>query len=238
MPFSTPKDVETGKQSFRSQCASCHGIDASGGAVAPSLTNGTFKHGGSDETLFNTITKGVPGTAMTAFALDGREVWRLIAFLRSMNIANAAEKAPGSAENGSRIFASNGCGRCHTNGSESGGFTGPDLSQIGSHRSLAQLEKSIVDPGADVDPDFWSVSAMTKSGQTVKGIRLNEDMDSIQIREPNGHLRTLMKAELASFEIIRTSPMPSFKDKLSATDVQDLVAYLASLREKTEVTSK
>src|ERR1700752_5289037 len=96
-PFSTPKDVESGKQSFRSQCAACHGLDASGGSVAPSLVSGTFKHGGSEEALFTVITKGVAGTAMTGFALDGREVWQLIAFLRSMNVARSAGQAPGDA---------------------------------------------------------------------------------------------------------------------------------------------
>jgi putative heme-binding domain-containing protein len=228
-PFSTPLDVEAGLQSFRSQCAACHGLDAAGGAVAPSLTTGTFKHGGSDEALYGVITKGVAGTAMTAFNLNGREVWQLIAFLRSANIAKAAGKAAGDAAKGARVYGSNGCARCHTNGN-GGGFTGPDLSEVGSRRSLMQIESSIVDPNAEVEPDYWSVTAQTKAGQTVTGARLNEDMDSIQIRERQGRLRTLLKADLAKFDIVRTSPMPSLKGKLNATELQDLVAYLASLR--------
>ncbi len=228
-PFSTPRDVAAGKQSFRSQCAACHGLDGSGGAVAPSLVSGTFKHGGSDEALFTVITKGVPGTAMTGFALDGREVWQLIAFLRSLNVARSAAKAPGDAAKGAQVYQANGCARCHTNGSGSGGFDGPDLSEIGARRTLAQIEQSIVDPDADVDAAYWSVRAEMKSGQTVNGIRMNEDMDSIQIREPGGRLRTLMKADLTRFEIVRTSPMPSFKDKISGADLQNLVAYLAGL---------
>jgi putative heme-binding domain-containing protein len=231
LPFSTPQDVAEGQQSFKSQCAACHGLDASGGSVAPSLVSGTFKHGGSDDALFAVITKGVPGTAMSAFPLGGKETWQIIAFLRSMNISKAAGKAPGDAAKGARVYAANNCGRCHTNGTGSGGFFGPDLSTIGSHRLLDQIESSIVDPNAEVTPDYWSVTAQTKAGQTVTGMRMNEDMDSIQIRERNGHLRTLMKAELSKFEIVRTSPMPSFKGKLSATELQDLVAYLASLRE-------
>ncbi len=228
-PFSTPRDVAAGRQSFRSQCAACHGLDASGGTVAPSLVSGTFKHGGSDEALFTVITKGVPGTAMTGFALDGREVWQLIAFLRSMNVARSAAKAPGDAGKGAQVYQTNGCARCHTNGSGSGGFSGPDLSEIGSRRTLAQIEQAIVDPNAYVDPAYWSVKAEMNSGQTVNGIRMNEDMDSIQIREPGGRLRTLMKADLARFEIVRTSPMPSFRGKISGADLQNLVAYLASL---------
>jgi putative heme-binding domain-containing protein len=231
-PFSTPEDEAAGAQSFRSQCAACHGPGGSGGVVGPSLTTGTFKNGGSDEALFRVITKGIPGTAMTAFALNGRETWQLIAFLRAANIGKAAEQAKGDAAKGEQVFNANGCGRCHTNG-KAGGFIGPDLSEIGSRRSLAQLESSLLDPDADVAQDYWSIRARMKNGQTVTGIRLNEDMTSFQIREAAGRLRSLWKTDLASYEIVRTSPMPSFKGKLSAGDLENLIAYLANLRAQT-----
>jgi putative heme-binding domain-containing protein len=231
-PFSTPEDEAAGARSFRSQCAACHGGDATGGVVGPSLATGNFKNGGSDEALFRVITKGIPGTAMTAFALNGREVWQLIAYLRAVNIGKAAEQAKGDSTKGEQVFNANGCGHCHTNG-KAGGFVGPDLSDIGSHRSLAQLEGAIVEPDADVGPDYWSLRARTKTGQTITGIRLNEDMTSFQIREASGHLRSVWKTDLASYEIVRTSPMPSFKGKISAGDLEDLIAYLASLRAQT-----
>jgi putative heme-binding domain-containing protein len=231
-PFSTPDDVAAGAKSFRSQCAACHGPEASGGVVGPSLTTGTFKNGGSDEALFRVITKGVPGTAMTAFVLNGREVWQLIAYLRAMNIGKASQQARGDAVKGEQVFNANGCGRCHTNG-KTGGFAGPDLSEIGSRRSLAQLESSVLDPDADVAQDYWSLRARTKTGETVTGIRMNEDMTSFQIRESSGRLRSLWKTDLASYEIVRTSPMPAFKGKLGASDLGDLIAYLASLRAQT-----
>lgn len=232
-PFSTPADAAEGAKSFRSQCAACHGLDGSGGVVGPNLISGSFKSGGSDEALYRVITKGVPGTAMTGFPLGGREVWQLIAFLRSASIGKGAEKAKGDAAKGAQVFESSGCIRCHTNGSK-GGFAGPDLSDIGSHRSLSQLETAILDPNADVAPDYWSLRAKTKSGQTITGIRMNEDMTSFQIRESSGRLRSVWKSDLASYDIVKTSPMPSFKDKLSRADLENLVAYLASLRVQTE----
>ena len=231
-PFSTPDDVAAGAQSFRSQCAACHGPGGSGGVVGPSLTTGTFKNGGTDEALYRVITKGIPGTAMTAFPLNGRETWQLIAFLRAANIGKAAEQAKGDPAKGEQVFNANGCQRCHTNGT-GGGFAGPDLSEIGSRRSLVQIESSILDPDADVAPDYWSVRARTKNGQTVTGIRLNEDMTSFQIREASGRLRSLWKTDLAGYEILRASPMPSFKGKLNGSDLENLVAYLASLRART-----
>jgi len=231
-PFSTPDDLTAGTKSFRSQCAACHGLDGSGGAAGPDLSTGAFKHGASDAALFQVITKGVPGTPMVGFALEGREVWQLITFLRFLGIGKAAEKATGDPAKGMQVFAANGCARCHTAG-HPGGFLGPDLSEIGSRRSLAQLINAVIDPNADVSTDYWSLRARTKTGQTINGIRMNEDMDSLQVLE-SGKLRSLWKADLANFEIIRTSPMPSFKSKLQPVEVENLVAYLASLRTPTK----
>ena len=228
-PFSTPKDRLAGGKAFRAACAACHGLNGAGGSNGPSLTMGSFKHGGSDEALFRTITKGLPDTAMAAFPLDGQEVWQLIAFIRYLNVGKGAEQAKGNPVQGAKLFAAQGCARCHTAGG-AGGFTGPDLSEIGSRRSLEQLERSVLDPNADVSPDYWSLRARTKSGQAITGIRMNEDMDSFQIREPSGRLRSLWKVDLASYEIDRASPMPSFKDKLQPGELDDLVAYLANLR--------
>ena len=232
-PFSSPEDLTAGTQSFRSQCAACHGLDGSGGAAGPDLSTGAYKHGSSDAALFQVITKGVPGTPMVGFALGGREVWQLITFLRYLGIGKGAEKAKGDPSKGMQVFAANGCARCHTAG-QTGGFLGPDLSEIGSRRSLGQLVSAVVDPNADVAADYWSLRARTKTGQTVTGIRMNEDMDSLQVLDSSGKLRSLSKADLASFEIIRTSPMPSFKSKLQPIELEDLVAYLASLRTPTK----
>ena len=194
---------------------------------------------------------------MVGFKLEGREVWQLISFLRSANIAKGASHAPGSlirqprmavelhrahrhrrgreAAPGLRrtqVFNDNGCAQCHTAG-KPGGFAGPDLTEIGSRRTLAQLENALIDPDAEVDPDYWSLRARTKTGQMISGIRMNEDTDSFQILESSGRLRSVWKVDLTSYEIVRTSPMPSFKGKLQASDLEDLVAYLAGLRAQT-----
>ncbi|MHB8232302.1 MAG: c-type cytochrome [bacterium] len=51
------------------------------------------------------------------------------------------------AASGKSLFASENCVGCHTiNGS--GGSVGPDLSHVGSHRSLAWIKKQITDPAA------------------------------------------------------------------------------------------
>ena len=195
-PYASPQDLMSGMRLFRAACAACHGLEGAGGSNGPSLTTGTFKRGGTDEALHRTITNGIPGTPMSAFPLGEREVWQLVAHIKDLNLRKGAVKASGDSTRGAQIFSDRGCAGCHTAGG-AGGFVGPDLSQIGSRRSLAQLEKSVVNPNADVAPDYWSLRARTKTGQTVTGRRLNEDMDSFQIREASSRLRSLWKAELA-----------------------------------------
>jgi cytochrome c oxidase cbb3-type subunit 3 len=230
-PFSTPMDRIEGMRMFRSTCAACHGLEGAGGSNGPSLTTGTFKRGGTDEDLFRSITKGVPDTPMAAYPLDGSKVWQLITFIRSLNMGTRPDQVKGSPARGAQVFTDHGCARCHTVGSTgAGGFLGPDLSEIGSRRSLADLETSVLNPNAAVAPEYWSLRSQTKSGQTVAGMRMNEDMDSFQIREASGRLRSVWKADLASYEIVHTSPMPSFQDKLQPGELEDLLAYLYTLR--------
>ena len=228
-PYATPEDVDAGRRLFRSACAACHGLEGGGGSNGPSLTTGTFKRGGTDAGLIRTITKGVADTPMAAHPMDGQKVWQLVAFIRAVNIAKGAVQAKGDPAKGARVFTTNGCEQCHQVGSK-GGFAGPELTAIGAHRTLAQLERAVLNPNAEVDPDYWSLRARTKSGEAISGIRLNEDMDTFQFRDTSGRLRTVWKKDLATFEVIRTSPMPSFQEKLQPGDVADLVAYLAGLR--------
>jgi putative heme-binding domain-containing protein len=227
-PFSTPADAEAGAAAFKIQCGVCHGADGTGSTAGPPLHTGVFKRGASDEAIFGVITKGVPGTPMPAFNLDGRSVWQMIAFIRSLNVSRI-EHAKGDAARGEQVFLSAGCVKCHNNG-RTGAYTGPDLSEIGSQRSLAALESAILEPNAQVHADYWTLRARTKGGENITGIRLNEDMDTYQIRDASGRLRTLRKADLASHEIIQTSPMPAFRGKLQGADLDNLIAYLASLR--------
>jgi hypothetical protein len=81
-------------------------------------------------------------------------------------------------------------------------------------------------------PDnYLFVEAVTKSGERISGSRMNEDPFSIQIRDGAGAIRSLLKSELAELKKHwGKSPMPSYKDVFSAAELNDLVAYLVSLR--------
>lgn len=227
-PFQSPDDRARGGAFFRSQCASCHGVDGKGGASGPSLASGNFRHASNDEGLFRVITKGVAGTSMPGFSMNGREIWQIVGFIRGLS-AGRAGAVKGNAKAGEQLFAANRCINCHwLNGG--GAARGLDLSTIGARLSAAELAQALLEPSAEVAPEYWIWTATTKNGQKLRGSRLNEDTFSLQILDSAGKLRSVLKADLAEQTLERRSPMPSFKEKLNGQQVDDLVAYLATLQ--------
>ena len=227
-PYSSRDHEQAGAKLFRGHCAGCHGRNGTGTSAGPTLVSGTFFHGGSDEALFRAISKGVPGTSMPAFALSGLQVWEVVTHIRALGILHDVSQAKGDAAAGATIFRAN-CSRCHRAG-DAGGLTGPDLTSIAARRSYAELRESLRDPDAVVAPQYWSVIATMATGQTVRGIRLNEDTYSLQVRDETGRLVSLLKRNLKSVALDRRSPMPSFAGKLSDGQMDDVIAWLTSLR--------
>src|SRR3989454_7325489 len=91
----TSADIQAGAQLFRSQCASCHAPDGSGGVGGPALIRRTFKHGESDWAVYRVVRFGVPNTAMRPHPLPETELWQVVAFLRSINSPDSTSGAVG-----------------------------------------------------------------------------------------------------------------------------------------------
>lgn len=107
---------------------------------------------------------------------------------------------------------------------------GPDLSDIGGMRSLGHLQEAVLRPNDSVLPQHWMVRGKTNDGKQVSGMRLNEDTFSVQFIDAAGKLVSLRKADLADYDVDRTSGMPAYEGKIQGADFENLVAYLASLR--------
>jgi len=226
-PRTSPADVAQGEKTFRSHCSPCHGLKAEGGR-GPNLAAGIYYHGSSDADLLRNISNGIEGTEMPGLFYSPDRVWQVIAFLRSLNAASQPP-SPTDAANGEVLFHQVGCDRCHrVNGA--GGRIGPDLSAIGKTRSAEHLRQSILDPSADVPRRYWVVSATDAAGKAFEGLLMNEDTYTLQFIDMSGRLHSMEKAGVQSYKIARISKMPSYKGKLDDQQVNQLVAYLSSLR--------
>ena len=228
--FDTPQDAEQGKMTFITSggCAYCHGNDGSGGRGA-NLTNGEYRYGGSDAQLFETIRNGIAGSDMPPTRGPDPEIWRLVTFVKRLGSQGLSEKAPGNPSAGKIVYDNQGCAGCHAVNNQ-GGIIGPDLSQVGRRRSLRFLEESLTKPEADLPLNYRSVRVETTSGQSVTGIRLNEDDISIQLREMSGNLRAFLKSDVKQIRRDKPSLMPAYGSAMSKKEMEDLIAYLSSLR--------
>ncbi len=227
-PHSAVSDIATGSRTFRSRCAVCHGLAGAGGR-GPNLSRGEFRHGVSDAALFRNISDGISGSEMPGTFLARNQVWQLVAYIRSLS-HQPETNLSGDTLKGKELFRDNGdCLRCHMVNGE-GGRLGPDLSDIGSVRSPDFLRTSILEPNAEVDSHYQSVQIIDKEGKKIYGIRLNEDTYSIQIMDMQENLRSFWKEDQREIQISRTSWMPGYEGKFSADQLDDLIAYLNSLR--------
>jgi cytochrome c oxidase cbb3-type subunit III len=224
-------DLLHGQKLFQVHCALCHGPAGEGGR-GPLLTRAKLVHAPDDAALLKVIDEGIRGTEMPgAGALSDREMRLTAAYVRSLGKV-ALKPVPGDAAHGAEIYRGKGsCASCHSIHGE-GGVAGPDLSAIGESRSAAYLRESLVNPGAAVPDGYLLVTVTPNSGARVTGVRVNEDSFSIQIRDSEGRSYSFWKTDLAQVDRQRgKSPMPSYQGQLSETELTDVVAYLASLKE-------
>ena len=109
---------------------------------------------------------------------------------------------------------------------------GPDLAVIGSRRSIKHLRESLIDPSASLPDSFVNTAVVLKSGKRFTGRLLTEETFTIAIHDYTGSNHVFAKKDVASItKDSKKSPMPSYKDRLTAGELENLIAYLASLEE-------
>ena len=225
-----PADLAAGKQIFDAQCAWCHGSEGSGGS-GPNLQRAALRHVSNDASLVTIVRKGIPGTEMPNFevSITDRMAWQTAAYVRSLGRV-AASATTGDPGRGAAVYEKSGCGGCHTIRGD-GGVEGPELTAIGSLRGPAYLLQSIVEPAAAHPPSYVVVHARTADGKEIRGNRVNEDVFWILIRDGSGTVHSIRKDEGTHIEREpEASLMPSYSTRLSPGELEDLVAYLSTLR--------
>jgi cytochrome c oxidase cbb3-type subunit 3 len=224
---SAANDATAGRRIFDAQCAWCHGNGGDGGA-GPNL-HGKLRNATTLASIVDIIDKGIPGTDMPSFRLTERETRQAATYVLSLS-RSAARPGPGNAERGAAVYQSSGCGSCHVVGGR-GGILGPELTAIGGRRGSIYLREALVKPAASHPPGYLVVRAVPASGAEVRGIRVNEDVFSILIRDASGAVHTVQKSDLTRLDReLDATLMPSYESRLSPPQLDDIVSYLASLR--------
>lgn len=98
-PAATPQLIATGKKLYLQQCAACHGVAGRGDGEAayllyPKPRNfvaakyrlvSTWDRVPTDQDLFDTITRGMPGSAMPSWGhLPPEQRWALVYYIKSL----------------------------------------------------------------------------------------------------------------------------------------------------------
>jgi putative heme-binding domain-containing protein len=222
-------EVDAGRQLYGVNCSNCHGPN--GDFVSGvDLGHDKFRRASTDNELIAIIVQGIAGTPMPPANLTDPQARSIVAYLHWM----AEEKdtsASGGADvtRGQAIFQSKGCLNCHRVQGQ-GSRVSPDLSNIGSLRPKADIERSILDPNAEILPENRYVRAVTRDGTVITGRILTEDTFTLQLIDSKERLVSLSKANLRDFSFLKESPMPSFRGKLSSQELADLTGYLVSLK--------
>ena len=217
---STPAEVEKGKALFASVCAQCHGDTGDGkGLTAPfvlplprNFLAGAYKlrhtFAGelpTDQDLFDTIHRGMPGTSMPAWggALTEAEIWSLVAYINTFSpdfakfppekqlVVGEPKKvdAAGLAR-GQETYKQLQCAKCH---GEKGRGNGP---------SARELKDDLGNP-------IWPAD-LTRPWDFRGGSGAKEVY------------RTLVTG-------LNGTPMPSYAPSVKSEDAWNLAAYVASL---------
>jgi len=231
MPEATEEFVETGRQTYIKRCSFCHGLLGDGNGPAADyldprprdFTLGTYKFRTTtsgelptDNDMFRTVSRGLPGTAMQAFdndliknGLSEEERWQVIAYIQTFaiefddeemdpiktgkTISLPAKMVPYSPElvaRGKEVFERAKCWSCH-------GKTGRG------------------DGNKEFRKDDWGFPIRIRNVTHSWKIKGGSEVEQIFMRFTSG---------------INGTPMPSFVKTLPEEDRWALANYIKSLQ--------
>lgn len=133
-------------------------------------------------------------------------------------------------ERGLAVFAGKGaCLSCHEVRGH-GSRLGPNLSEIGARSTRTEILNSLLEPNPQGSPQYRLYQIVTKDGARHTGKLLNQDLLSLQMLDAEGRLLSFKRSDVRENQFVPPAPMPSYRNKLSDEEVEDLVAFLLSLK--------
>lgn len=184
-------------------------------------------------TLPRVISSAVAACGFAAVLTDASGAWNqgsaIATFVARSNQAGQADAASGDVTRGKALVESSGCFDCHRV-ADRGSRLGPNLTDIGGRRTPERLRQALVAPDEEVLSENRFVRVVTKDGTTVSGKLLNQDAISVQLLNPKEELKTYLRATLREYTILEKGLMPSVQGKLTPQQIDDMVAFLSSLK--------
>jgi len=142
-------------------------------------------------------------------------------------------KLAGDLERGRQLFhktAGVQCRNCHKI-AQDGADLGPDLSQIGRKYDRAKMLESILDPSKNIEPQFVTWVVETTAGKVFTGLLVRKDGTEIVLKDAQNKPQRIPIADVEGTFQQQKSLMPELLlRELTAQQVADLLAYLASLK--------
>jgi putative heme-binding domain-containing protein len=240
--------IAEGRKLYDANCGRCHNND---GAGVPGVELfKVIRRATTDDDVAKLVQAGIPGTSMPQHSFSTPQALAVVAFMRSMvgvtpasaaaatGAARGVSATSGDPARGRAIFSGKGgCNGCHL-AERAGGTVGPDLSAAGAVRKSPfgpvppdpiALERAIVDPNAEMSPEYRIFQVTPKTGAPVRGTLLNQDTFSVQMHDQAKNLRSFQKSDLTDHGFL-PSAMPSYQGRLTPQEVADVVSYLLTLK--------
>jgi putative heme-binding domain-containing protein len=130
----------------------------------------------------------------------------------------------GAADRGRGIFLAR-CAACHTPDHEAQAL-GPELVSVriyGKERIL----RAILEPNAEVRPDYATYALETADGETLIGRLRNENPTAVALQQQNGATVVLPRSNIRHLEAQTWSLMPErMEEGLTQQDMADLLEYV------------
>jgi len=161
----TNADPQRGRTLFVQRCGECHTLAQAGssGVQGPNLDRAfaAARAEGNDSDTIEGVVKaqveyprennGNPAVSMPADLVTGQDLDDVAAYVGEWAGVPGAAPPKVAGGPGAQVFASNGCGTCHTfAAAEAGGVTGPNLDEELPGESQASVEEMIKDPNAEI----------------------------------------------------------------------------------------
>jgi putative heme-binding domain-containing protein len=135
-----------------------------------------------------------------------------------------ALKLQGNRQHGAALFART-CMVCHTIEGR-GGHVGPDLSGIASRPKDALLD-DILDPSAEIAPDFINYTLTLNDGRIIGGFIASESTSSVTVRPAGEAPETIPLSQVKDVQAEKKSLMPEgLEQGLTYQDMADLLSFL------------